>query len=53
VTSTPQPGKSDYTQAKACRPVSLLIFLLKTMEKSVDRYIRDGVLKKPTCVPNC
>jgi hypothetical protein len=40
------PRKSDYTEAKAYHPISLLPFLLKTMEKLMDRHIRDGVLKK-------
>jgi hypothetical protein len=41
----PKPGKLDYTEAKAYRPISLSSFLLKTMEKLVDRHIRDGALK--------
>jgi hypothetical protein len=40
-----KPGKLDYTEAKAYRPISLPSFLLKTMEKLVDRHIRDGALK--------
>jgi hypothetical protein len=42
----PKPGKSDYTEAKAYSPISLLSFLLKTMAKFVDRHIRDDVLKE-------
>jgi hypothetical protein len=45
VTFIPRPGKSDYTEAKAYRPISLSSFLLKTMEKIVDRHIRDGALR--------
>jgi hypothetical protein len=45
VTFIPNPGKSDYTEAKAYRPISLSAFLLKTMEKIVDRHIRDGALR--------
>jgi hypothetical protein len=44
VTFIPKSGKLDYTEAKAYRPISLS-FLFKTMEKLVDRYIRDGALK--------
>jgi len=40
----PKPGQSDYFQAKAFRPISLTSFLLKTLERLIDRYIRDSVL---------
>jgi hypothetical protein len=46
VTFIRKPGKSDYTEAKAYHPISLLSFLLKTMEKLLDRHIRDGALKE-------
>jgi hypothetical protein len=36
-----KPTKSHYTKAKAHHPISLLSFLLKMMEKLVDRHIRD------------
>jgi hypothetical protein len=45
VTFIPKPGKLDYTEAKAYRPISLSYFLLKTTEKLVDRHIRGGVLR--------
>jgi hypothetical protein len=45
VTFIPKPGKFVYTEAKAYRPISLSSFLLKTMEKLVDRHIRDSVLR--------
>jgi hypothetical protein len=45
VTFIPKPGKLDYTEAKAYRPITLLSFLLKTMEKLVDRHIRDSALR--------
>jgi hypothetical protein len=35
-------GKIHYTEAKAYRPIILSSFLLKTMEKLVDKHIRDG-----------
>jgi hypothetical protein len=45
VTFIPKPGKASYTEAKAYRPTSLSSFLIKTMEKLVDRYIRDDVMR--------
>jgi hypothetical protein len=45
VTFILKPGKLDYTKAKAYHPISLSSFLLKTMQKLVDRHIRDGVLR--------
>jgi hypothetical protein len=44
VTFIPKPGKPDYTEAKAYHPISLSSFLLKMMEKIVDRHITDGAL---------
>jgi len=38
----PKPGKIDYTTAKSFRQISLTSFLLKGLEKLVDRYLRDG-----------
>jgi hypothetical protein len=46
VTFIPKPTKPDYTETNSYHPISLSSFLLKTMEKLVDRHIRDGVLKK-------
>jgi hypothetical protein len=45
VTFISKPRKPDYTEAKAYRPTSLSSFLLKTMEKIVDRHIRDRALR--------
>lgn len=42
----PKPGKTDYTQPKSYRPISLSSFLLKTLERLCDRYIRDEALTK-------
>jgi hypothetical protein len=43
----PKPGK-PLSQAKFLRPISLVSFLLKALEKLLDRHIRDGVLvEKP------
>jgi len=38
----PKPGKIDYTTAKSFRPISLTSFLLKGLEKLVDRYLQYG-----------
>jgi hypothetical protein len=43
VTFIPKPGKANYTKAKAYCPISLS-FMLKTMEKLVDRHIKDEIL---------
>ena len=44
---SPKPGKS-LTQAKSLRPISLMSFILKLLEKLIDRHIRGGVLvEKP------
>jgi hypothetical protein len=43
----PKPGK-PVTQAKSLRPISLMSFILKILEKRLDRHIRGGVLvEKP------
>jgi hypothetical protein len=39
----PKPGKS-LTQAKSLRPISLKSFILKILEKIINRHIRGGVL---------
>lgn len=39
----PKPGKSDYCSAKSFRPISLSSFLLKTLERMIDYYIRDEI----------
>lgn len=40
----PKPGKIGQERAKSLRPLSLMSFVLKTLEKLLDRHIRDGVL---------
>jgi hypothetical protein len=45
-TFIPKPWKLHYTEAKAYRHIILSSFLLKTMDKLVDKYIKDGVLKE-------
>jgi len=44
VTFLPKSGKNDYTHAKAYRPICLTFFLLKGLEKLVDRHLKDGPL---------
>ena len=39
----PKPGK-PMSQAKSLRPISLMSYILKTLEKLLDRHIKDGVL---------
>jgi hypothetical protein len=46
VTFIPKPGKLDYNGVKAYNPISLLPFLLKTMQKLADRHVKDDALKK-------
>lgn len=41
----PKPGRTSYAEAKSFRPISLTSFLLKTLERLIDRHIRDDVLK--------
>lgn len=40
----PKPGRAGYTEVKDFRPISLTSFLLKTLERLVDRWIRAGPL---------
>lgn len=37
----PKPGKSDYTIPKSFRPISLTSFLVKGLERLVERHLRD------------
>jgi hypothetical protein len=48
----PKPGKSSYSGPKEFRPISLTSFLLKTMERLVDRYIRDEIMVLIPLHPN-
>lgn len=38
-----QYGTTSYMDAKALRPIILSLFLLKTLEKLVASYIREGL----------
>jgi ribonuclease HI len=45
VVFVPKAGKEDYLEAKSFRPISLTSFILKTLEKLIDRYLRDVILR--------
>ena len=47
----PKPGK-PLTQAKSLCPISLMSFILKILEKLLDRHIRGGVLVEKPLHPN-
>jgi hypothetical protein len=40
----PKPGRSSYCGPKDFRPISLTSFLLKTLKRLVDRFLRDEIL---------
>jgi Reverse transcriptase (RNA-dependent DNA polymerase) len=42
----PKPRRASYELAKSFRPISLISFFLKTMERLVDHSIRMGPLKR-------
>ena len=46
-----KPGKATYKDAKSFRPVSLTSFLLKGLERLVDRHIRDTYLTQVPLSP--
>jgi len=48
----PKPGRNSYSGPRDYRPISLTLFLLKTMERLVDRYLRDEVLALVPLHPN-
>jgi ribonuclease HI len=41
----PKPGKKTYEEAKSFRPISLSSFLLKTLERIIEHYLRSVSLK--------
>jgi len=43
----PKEGKSDYGVAKSYRPITLSNFLLKGLERILQWYIKDTILKEP------
>jgi hypothetical protein len=48
----PKPGRDTYSGPKDYRPISLMSFMLKTMERLVDRLIRDEILTSLPLHPN-
>ena len=48
----PKPGRSSYCGPKDFRPISLTSFLLKTLERLVDRFLREEVLVSKPLHPN-
>jgi len=48
----PKPGRSYYYGPRDFRPISLTSFLLKTMERLVDRFLRDEILVLRPLHPN-
>jgi hypothetical protein len=48
----PKPGRYSYYRPKDFRPTSLTSFLLKTMERLVDRFLRDEILALQPLHPN-
>jgi len=47
----PKTGKKKITNPKSFRPISLTLFLLKTLEKLVDHKIRSILLKQKPLQP--
>jgi hypothetical protein len=41
----PKPGKTDYSQAKAHRPISLLETMSKLMEKAIAKHFQHDIVK--------
>jgi hypothetical protein len=48
----PKPGRNTYSGPKDYRPISLTSFLRKTMERLVDRHLRDETLVLSPLHPN-
>jgi len=46
VVFVPKPGRMDYILVKSFRPISLMSFFLKTVERLVDRNVRDDILTR-------
>jgi hypothetical protein len=47
-----KPSRNSYGGPKDFRPISLTSFLLKTMERPVDRFLRDEILATKPLHPN-
>jgi hypothetical protein len=48
----PKPSRNSYCGPKDFRPISLTSFLLKTMDRPVDRFLRDEILLLKPLHPN-
>jgi len=48
----PKPSRDSYGRPKDLRLISLTSFLLKTMERLVDRFLRDEILALMPLHPN-
>jgi len=48
----PNPGRNSYSRPRDYRPISLILFLLRTMERLVHRYLRDEALALVPLHPN-
>jgi hypothetical protein len=48
----PKPGRNSYCGPKDFGPISLTSFLLKTLERLVDRFLRDEILVLKPLHPN-
>jgi hypothetical protein len=48
----PKPSRNSYSGPRDYRPISLTSFLLKAMERLVDRYLRDETLANVPLHPN-
>ena len=48
----PNPGRNTYSGPRDYRPISLTPFLLKTMDRLADRYLRDKALAIVPLHPN-
>ncbi|RVE51293.1 hypothetical protein evm_004097 [Chilo suppressalis] len=48
VTFIPKPSKSDYSEPKSYRSISISSFLLKSLKRLCDRKLRDNQLTKVT-----
>jgi hypothetical protein len=49
---TPKHGKNFFSGPRVFRPISLTSFLLKTMERLVDKYLQDEILVLRPLHPN-
>jgi hypothetical protein len=48
----PKTSRNSYNRPRDFRTISLSLFLLKTMERLVDRYLRDEALAQIPLHPN-